>query len=408
MFGIFKREKRGSLENPNVPLTVASLFDWGGKSAAGVNVTESSALTVPAVWAAVNFLSGTMASLPIHVYRKTADGSERTDPDIEKILNLYSSEQETSYDWRKYSFDRVFTYGRAFSVIERNVRGKVVNIHPVDPRKVSVREEPNANKIGKRRFYFYEGRTQPYDASSVIETTWFRDRDFVSHYSPIDVCRDVIGLAIAASKYGSKAFQNGGIPPVVMQGPFASAASAGRASEDVAAAMAKLARDGRPVMAMPMGHELKPIGFNPEQMQLVELKRFIIEEVARIYSLPPVFLQDLTHGTFSNTEQQDLHFVKHTLGKWVRQYEQELTLKIFGRDSENYVKMNVDGLLRGDLKTRMEAHATAIQNAIRTPNEARAIEDMEPLPSGNSLMVQGATVPLDGHSSPQEGVEDES
>jgi HK97 family phage portal protein len=410
LFGLIggKREERASLENPNTPLTAASLFDWGGRSETGIKVTEGSALTVPAVWAAVNFLSGTMASLPIHVFRRTETGSERAERQLERVLNEFSSDNETSYDWRKYSFDRVFTYGRAFSVIERNRRGEVVNIHPVDPRKVSVREEPGVNQVGKRRLYFYDGRAQPYPSSSIIETTWFRDRDFVSHYSPIDVARDTIGLAIAASKYGSKAFQNGGIPPVVMQGPFQSGAAAGRASDDVANTMAKLARDGRPVMAMPLGHELKPIGFNPEQMQLVELKRFIIEEIARIYSLPPSFLQDLSHGTFSNVEQQDLHFVKHTLAKWVRQYEQELTLKLFGRNSDTYVKMNVDGLLRGDLKTRMEAHATAIQNGIRTPNEARDIEDLEPLPGGDSLMVQGATVPLDGQTSPQEGVQDES
>jgi HK97 family phage portal protein len=147
-------------------------------------------------------------------------------------------------------------------------------------------------------------------------------------------------------------------------------------------------------MALPLGHELKSVGFNPEQMQLVEIKRFLVEEIARIYSLPPTFLQDLTHGTFSNTEQQDLHFVKHTLSRWVRQFEQELTLKLFGRNSGVEVKIELDGLLRGDVKTRMEAHATAIQNAIRTPNEVRELEDLNPKDGGDSLMVQGATVPI--------------
>jgi len=105
-------------------------------------------------------------------------------------------------------------------------------------------------------------------------------------------------------------------------------------------------------------------------------------------------LQDLTHGTFSNTEQQDLHFVKHCVKRWVEQFEQEINMKFFGRGSDFYVEFNVDGLLRGDLKTRMEAHATSIQNAIRTPNEVRDIENMPPMANGDDLLIQGATVPL--------------
>ena len=211
---------------------------------------------------------------------------------------------------------------------------------------------------------------------------------------PIMANKDVIGLAIASARYGSKAFQSGGIPPAVLQGPFDSGASAARASEDVAAATAKLAREGRPVMALPLGHELKSIGFSPEQMQLLNLQQFCIEQIARIYSLPPVFLQDLSKGTYSNVEQQDLHFVKHTLRRWIEQTEQEMNLKLFGRASDMTVRFNVDSLLRGDLKTRMEAHATAIQNGIKTPNEIRDHEGLEPLPGGDDLMIQGATVPI--------------
>ena len=147
--------------------------------------------------------------------------------------------------------------------------------------------------------------------------------------------------------------------------------------------------------AISAGHELRSVGFSPEQMQLLELQQFFIEQIARIHSLPPVFLQDLSGGTYSNTEQQDLHFVKHTLRRWIEQSEQEMNLRLFGRDSDFEVRFNVDSLLRGDLKTRMEAHATAIQNGIKTPNEVREKEGMEPLPGGDDLMIQGATVPIE-------------
>ena len=87
--------------------------------------------------------------------------------------------------------------------------------------------------------------------------------------------------------------------------------------------------------------------------------------------------------------------MKHTLRRWIEQSEQEMNLKLFRRDSDFEVRFNVDSLLRGDLKTRMEAHATAIQNGINTPNEVREKEGMEPLPAGNDLMIQGATVSIE-------------
>jgi len=391
-FDKFRKAETRNLEDPNVPLSAASLFDWGGTSSSGVRVNEDSALTVPAIWDAVNFLSSTIAKLPIHVYSR-ADGSKAR-PEIERLLNFAPSDYESSFEWRKYSFDQVFTYGRSYSIIERNGANQVINIIPVDPREMKVREIPDFSTARKVVQYIHEKSGKAYSYEDVIDIAFMRHRDFVSHYGPINTNRDIVGLAIAATKYGSKAFQSGGIPPAVLQGPFQSGAAASRASDDVARTTAKLARDGRPIMALPLGHELKSVGFNPEQMQLVEIKRFLVEEIARIYSLPPTFLQDLTNGTFSNTEQQDLHFVKHTLSRWVRQFEQELTFKLFGRQADVEVKIELDGLLRGDVKTRMEAHATAIQNAIRTPNEARALEDLKAMEGGDSLMVQGATVPI--------------
>jgi len=108
-----------------------------------------------------------------------------------------------------------------------------------------------------------------------------------------------------------------------------------------------------------------------------------------------VFLQDLTHGTFSNTEQQDLHFVKHTVKRWAEQFEQELNLKLFGRaNRDRFAELNLDGLLRGDFMTRMSGYATSIQNAIQTPNEIRRRENLPAQAHGDDLLIQGATVPL--------------
>lgn len=391
LFDRFKKPEARNLENPNAPVSASDFLQvmgWGDMYASsGVTVNTDTALGVPAVWTAVNFLAGTLAGLPLNVYRKTETGREKVTNGLSSILHDAVNDGMSSFEWRKYSFEQVFTGGRSVTYVERTQSGEIQNLFPLDPSKVEVEMLADGRKQ-------YRVGARAYAAVDVIDIPFMLKSDMVDHRGPISTNRDAIGMAIAASRYGSKAFQSGGIPPAVLQGPFQSGQAANRASEDVAATTLKLAKEGRPIMALPLGHELKSIGLSPSDMQLIELQRFSIEQVARIYSLPPVFLQDLTHGTFSNTEQQDLQFVKHTVKRWVEQSEQEMNLKFFGRGSDFYVEYNVDGLLRGDLKTRMEAHATSIQNAIRTPNEVRDIENLPRKDVGDDLMIQGATVPV--------------
>lgn len=398
-------EKRGILENPSVPVSSSNflqLLGWGGfNTASGVAVNVETALTVPAVWAATNFLSGTIAGLPLFVYKKTNKGRSRVKTtagnQIPAILNEAANDEMSAFDWLKYTYDRVFTGGRGLTYIERNNSGQPVNLWPMDPTYTTIMLEN-----GRRVYQYTVAGRKPvrYNSSDVIDIAFMLRENMIDHRSPLINAAESIGMAIAATRYGANAFNNGGLPPAVIQGPFNSATAATRASDDIAAAMAKLGREGKQLLALPIGHEIKSVGIGPKDMQLIELERFCIEQVSRIYSLPPVFLQDLTHGTFSNTEQQDLHLVKHTIKRWVEQAEQEITLKLFGRGSQFFVEFNLDGLLRGDIKTRMEAHAISIQNGIRTPNEVREIENMEPMEGGDKLLIQGATVPLGGQSTP--------
>ena len=388
---MFKRAEARSIENPNVPVSADNFFQLMGfdnySSTSGVTVNVETALGVPALWSAVNFISGTLAGLPLEVYR----GNEQVTTGIGSWIDRAVNPTTSSFNWRKYTFEQTLTGGRSATLIIRNGNGEITDLVPLDPADLVVTEATTEQGFPTKA---YRTKTAIYQAEEIIDLTFMVKNNQIDFRGPIMANKDVIGLAIASARYGSKAFQSGGIPPAVLQGPFNSGASAARASEDVAAATAKLAREGRPVMALPLGHELKSIGFSPEQMQLLNLQQFCIEQIARIYSLPPVFLQDLSKGTYSNVEQQDLHFVKHTLRRWIEQTEQEMNLKLFGRASDMTVRFNVDSLLRGDLKTRMEAHATAIQNGIKTPNEIRDHEGLEPLPGGDDLMIQGATVPI--------------
>jgi HK97 family phage portal protein len=135
---------------------------------------------------------------------------------------------------------------------------------------------------------------------------------------------------------------------------------------------------------------------DPAKGQMTEARLFQIQEIARLFGLPPVFLQDLSRGTFANVEQQDLYLVKHLVAQWAKAFEDELNLKLFGRGAKFYVEHNLDGLMRGDFKTRMEGMARAVQTALLTPDEARALDNRPAYPDGlgEKPLVQGATVPL--------------
>lgn len=396
--GLFRRAKKtADVEERNATVTQSSesFFEVlgldGVASSAGENVTIEGALGVPAIWAAVNFISGTLAGLPLHVYRKTEAGRERVNNPLATILHDAVNDETSSFEWRKWYFEQVLTGGRGLTFIERNAAGRVKDLWGIDPKSVAVKRVSGAKKYE----YTENGIKRVYSARDVIDLPFMLKSDGITHRSPIMANKDAVGLAIAVTQYGGKFFANGGVPPFAVTGDFKSERSLERAADDLAGAVRKASKEKRLALTLPKGLDIKTIGADAEKAQLIEVQRFCVEQVARIFSLPPTFLQDLTHGTFSNTEQQDLHFVKHTLKRWAEQFEQELNLKLFGRSNVSmYVELNMDGLLRGDFKTRMDGYATAVQNGIMTPDEVRLAENRQAAPGGNQLFIQGATVPI--------------
>lgn len=380
---------------------VARLF--GGIAGVGFfdeEVTVDRALSVPAVGAAVRFLSRSIATLPIGVYKRGVIGREKLgDHPFVNLLQGAVNDTTTRTRWLTEAGEEMRTYGRSVTFIERNGRGDVINLWPLPIEGINIGSDGRAPV-----YHFRDGvSANRYDAADVIDLKFMGVAGKLTARSPIQMHRDTIAAALAITRYESRFFNRDGVPLFVMEGPFDSAASAARATADVDAAITRAAQEGRQFVGLPDGHKINPLSVDPDKMQMIEAKRFVIEEIARIYSLPPVFLQDLTHGTFSNTEQQDLHLVKHTLAHDVRALESELNLKLFGRGRrEFYVEMNMAGLLRGDFKSMMEARSQGIQNAQLTPNEARELDNRPPLPGGDQLMVQGATVPLAGAGQSQE------
>ena len=389
-------EARGHAASPVLSSDdrLASMFGlMSPLSTAGEVVSLESALSVPAIWSAINFLARSMASLPVAVYDKKPGGRIRaTGPGarIGALLNEAPNDVQSAYEFRLEQAISYLWRGRHVSWIERNPAGVPVNLWPLDMDRIEVA------RAGAGLRYIAGG--VEYAAGEVLDLRYFPEVSRLQSRSPILQNRETIGLAIAQAKYAARIFSNGGVPAFAIQSVAMSPAAAARAQADLAAAFKDAAERGTKAVQLPPGVELHKLGVDPAEMQMVEARRFLIEEIARIYNLPPVFLQDLTHGAFANVEQQDLQFVKHTLGHLVKGWEGEHNLKLFGRAPQGrtrYLEANLAGVLRGDLLSRMDALGKAVTAGILMPNEARGLDNRPDAAGGDRIYLQGAMAPAE-------------
>ena len=372
-------------------MSAENFLQYFGIASTGLaSVTTDSALTVPAVTAAVGFLSRTLAALPLHAFTNTRKGPVKATGKLQIVIHENPNERQDSFKFRQYFWQQVFTGGRGLAYIER-VGGVVEAIYPMDPTRVTIRN------VGRDVVYKFGGTD--YASDEIIDVPFMLRPNGLQHYGPIMLASKAIQLSIAMNDYASGFFAGGGVPPLVLVGPMpANAEAMKRAMADVSLSVSAAKNASTPIFPIPVGYELKPVGFDPAKGQMTEARTFQIQEIARAFQIPPVFLQDLTGATFSNVEQQDLHLVKHLIGQWAAALEGEMNLKLFGRmNGGKYVEHNLDGLLRGDFLTRMNGLARSVQSGILTPNEARGLENRPQHldPAADQLFMQGATMPID-------------
>lgn len=399
IFGVpipFTNEKRAVSITQNATRDeVLAFYGMDGVRLPGVS--QHSALRVPAYAAAVAFLSRTMATMEMGAWRKTNDGPKPIGGRLGVIISEAPNPEWSSYQARVSFWQDVFNSraGRGIMVIVR-LNGQPYELWPVRADSVYV----TLDNMGRKTYTVSGGKNselfKTYPASDIIDVPFMLNADQCTAQGPLALGEKAIQLALAMNEYGSTFFAGGGVPPLAIEGPLPSGPdSQRRATADLQRAINQARDSGSPIFPIPPGHKLTQVGYDPDKGQMTEARRLQIEEIARVFQLPPVFLQDLSRATFSNAEQQDLHLVKHVISQWATALEQEMNLKLFGQmKNGRYVKHNVDSLLRGDFKTRMEGLAQGIQNALITPNEARASEGRPEKPNGNDLLIQGATVPI--------------
>ena len=216
-------------------------------------------------------------------------------------------------------------------------------------------------------------------------------------YSPIAMAKNAIGMAIACEEFGAKFFANGAAPSGVLEHP-GTIKDPARVRDAWQSQFGGSSNSGK-VAVLEEGMKYTPISISPEQAQFLETRKFQINEIARIFRVPPHMVGDLEKSSFSNIEQQSLEFVKYTLDPWIIRWEQSMARVLLSLDEKKdlFIKFNLEGLLRGDYQSRMNGYSIARQNGWMSANDIRELENLDRIPAeqgGDLYLINGSMLPL--------------
>ena len=396
--GIFKR--KAPVENR----TVGSNYSfYMGSSTAGKQVTERSAMQMTAVYSCVRILAEAVAGLPLHVYKYTdAGGKEKAlDHPLYRLLHDEPNPEMSSFVFRETLMTHLLLWGNAYAQIIRNGKNEVVALYPLMPNKMTVDRDEKG-----QLYYTYQRSNE--EAATMKGTSVTLKPSDVLHipglgfdglvgYSPIAMAKNAIGMAIACEEYGAKFFANGAAPGGVLEHP-GTIKDPQRVRESWQSTFGGSGNANK-IAVLEEGMKYTPISISPEQAQFLQTRKFQINEIARIFRVPPHMVGDLEKSSFSNIEQQSLEFVKYTLDPWIIRWEQSIMRSLFLTEEKStyFAKFNLEGLLRGDYQSRMNGYAIGRQNGWMSANDIRELENLDRIPEedgGDLYLINGNMLPL--------------
>lgn len=376
-----------------------------GRTTSGKPVNERTAMQTTAVYACVRILAEAVASLPLHVYEYQDDGGKKLvhDHPLYYLLHDEPNPEMTSFVFRETLMSHLLIWGNAYAQIIRDGAGRVLGLYPLLPDKMDVQRDDRGNiyyvysRNSDENPMFKEYGDIRLKAEDVLHIPGL-GFDGLIGYSPIAMAKNAVGMTLACEEYGASFFANGANPGGVLEHPgFLKDPSKVRESWN---SVYRGVNNAHKIAVLEEGMKYQQIGIPPEEAQFLETRKFQINEIARLYRIPPHMVGDLDKSSFSNIEQQSLEFVKYTLDPWVIRWEQSLqrSLLLPGEKGKYFIKLNVDGLLRGDYQSRMNGYAVGRQNGWFSANDIREMENMNPIPDeqgGNLYLINGAMTKLE-------------
>lgn len=393
--------KRTGMANPQQWLI--DFFGGGEKTSSGVNITEYNAMKYTAFYAAVRVLSETLGSLPLILYRKTQDGKGKeraTDHPLYKILHDRPNPEMTAMVFRETLMSHLLTWGNCYAQIVRNNGFEVAQLWPLRPDRMFPKRSG-----GELIYEFHKpgGGIKIFQSGDILHIPGLSFDGLVG-YSPVQMAKEALGLGKATEQFGSNYFGNGANPGGVLEHPGTLSDTAFQHLQDSWSQRHQGLENAHRPAILEEGTKWTSIGIPPEDSQFLETRKFQIEEIARIFRLPPHMIGDLEHATFSNIEQQSLDFVTYSLHPWLERWEQAIEHKLLlPNEQENYyVEHLVDGLLRGDIKARYTAYNIGRNGGWLSVNDIRLKENMDPIEDGDQYLMPLNMVPVGTEPDPND------
>ena len=396
-------------EDPHWTWATTGTRDWfvlDRLSAQGLPIQPAalSSLTYSTVWACVRYISQTIAALSWHVYQRQGEGKERLplEDNIAWLLGMQASPEMTALDFRQVMLKDALLFGNGYAEIERNGAGKPWWFWRLDPSRVQLMRD-DSNRL------YYEvrgpegGPITRLDPAEVFHLRGLGPDGLVG-YSVISLARKSIELGQAQEIYGHSFFAKGPTPGGVLEVPGVMK-QADR--EEMRRSFQRTyggAINAGNVVVLTGGAKFTPLTMSNEDAAFLSSRTFQISEICRWFGVPPHKVSELSHATFSNIEHQSIESVQDCLLPWCRRLEMEADVKLFGTITRGrrYTVLDLGTLLRGDSTAQTETVVRRVQSGLMTLNEGRAYFDLNPVPDGDELLMQGAMVTLDSIVNPPE------
>ncbi len=373
----------GTLASPDD--TLLALFQ-AQPALSGVAVTPKTAMRSPAARCAIQSIAEAVGQLPLLVYSRGEDGSKTRDPKHPnyELLHDQANEWTSASDFREQlTRDALLHDAGGFAFINR-VDGKVQELLRLSPEAMTVKADPTSGEPVYT--YSQNGQQRPMARQDVLHIK-AASLDGTCGVCPTTQGKEAIALSLVLEQHAARLFAKGGRPSGILKFPH-------KLGDTVAArikASWKAAHSGTAsgdTAVVEEGGDFVPLSFNSVDSQFLELRAFAVAEIARIYRVPPILLQDYGRATWSNSEAMGLQFLQYCLLPWLKRWEGEIRLKLFAVEERktHFAEFLVDDLLRADFAQRMTGYSTAISSRILNPNEVRAAENRPPYPAGNEFI----------------------
>lgn len=358
------------------------------RTASGVLVSPEAALQCSAVLACVRVISESVSSLPLSLYRRIAGGGKEIASGMP--LHLILSEQPnswmTGFEFRELMQSWLLLWGNAYAEIRPGKWGAVTELWPMHPSRMKVERLKN----GRLRYMYREpdqSEPTPYTQDQIFHLRWLT-QDGVTGYVPTTLSRDAIGLARATELHSSSYFGNGARPGVILTSDQPLKPETAQRLRQSWDDIHKGPDSGSKTAVLPFGIKATELSASNSTAQLIETRRYQVEEIARSFRVPSYMIGDLTKSSYSSVEQQGLDFVTFSLVPWLRRWEAAIRRDLISDDETYFAEFDTRALMRGDNAGRASYYKELWSLGVLSINEIRAAEGLNPIDAGDKRFVQ--------------------